>query len=203
MCSSLRRLDLTYVIQTHRIRKKKRCESDDVLLVELLIVCPLPSAVQKLLHCQPKWREGFPDCRQNKPASIRDSVMPSAGYTILLATFSPLAVSGFGTRYLPNESFRRHSARGAASTADTVIRDAGDRALSSVQWFGSLVSKNANQNLDDSLSEKDSANIDGTGGSVYSNLASTIDADENKERQVWAALANLEKDSKWKCKGAL
>ena len=40
MCSSLRRLDLTYVIQTHRIRKKKRCESDDVLLVELLIVCP-------------------------------------------------------------------------------------------------------------------------------------------------------------------
>ena len=122
--------------------------------------------------------------------------MPSAGYTIILATVSPFAVSGFGTQYRPNESFRRHSAIGVASTADTAIRDAGDRALSSVQWFGSLVSKNANQNLDDSLSEKDSANIDGTGGSVYSNLASTIDADENKGRQVWAALANLEKDSK-------
>jgi hypothetical protein len=81
---------------------------------------------------------------------------------------------------------------------DSVINDAGDKALSSVEWLGSLVSRNANQEVEISTTrkDKDEANIDGTGGSVYSNLASTIDADENKERQVWAALANLEKDSK-------
>ena len=86
-----------------------------------------------------------------------------------------------------------------ATTADAMIKNAGDTALSKVQWFGSLVSKNANQDLSDTAAEKqDKSNVDGTGGSVYNKLASTIDADENKERQVWAALANLEKDSKYR-----
>lgn len=96
---------------------------------------------------------------------------------------------------------RSHTARNAAATTavDSAISDAGDNALSSVEWLGSLVSKNSNQEFAKSgfSSDKDDSNIDGTGGSVYSNLASTIDADENKEGQVWAALANLEKDSKF------
>ena len=85
----------------------------------------------------------------------------------------------------------------AATTADDVIKNAGDSALSSVEWFGSLVSKNANQVTDRATVEekKQKANIDGTGGSVMSRLSSTIDAKEKKESQVWAALANLEKDS--------
>ena len=89
----------------------------------------------------------------------------------------------------------------AATTVDGgVVKHAGDKALSSVEWFGSLVSKStvdkrvATSNTDEK--EKDASKVDGTGGSVYNRLASTIDADENKERQVWAALANLEKDSK-------
>ena len=86
----------------------------------------------------------------------------------------------------------------AAGGGGGVVKNAGDSALSSVQWFGSLVSRSANQPIEDTAAEKekDKSKIDGTGGSVYNRLASTIDADENKERQVWAALANLEKDSK-------
>ena len=90
----------------------------------------------------------------------------------------------------------------AATTADGVVKNAGDSALSSVEWFGSLVSKSDNPqptSIDETVTEK--GNIDGTGGSVYNRLASTIDADENKETQVWAALANLEKDSKSKGEG--
>ena len=90
----------------------------------------------------------------------------------------------------------------AATTADGVVKNAGDSALSSVEWFGSLVSKSDNPqptSIGETVTEK--GNIDGTGGSVYNRLASTIDADENKETQVWAALANLEKDSKSKGEG--
>jgi len=87
----------------------------------------------------------------------------------------------------------------AASTGVT-IKNAGDSALSSVQWLGSLVSRSRGQRFEDTAAEveKDKTKVDGTGGSVYSKLASTIDApEEQRERQVWAALANLEKDSKW------
>jgi hypothetical protein len=125
-------------------------------------------------------------------------------FVTLLLVCRPLAGWGFVSkvqtqkprRLLPTEAATAVAATTAAAT-DDVIKDVGDQALSSVQWIGSLVSRSAN-NADgrDFTSEKDNANIDGTGGSVYSNLASTIDADENKERQVWAALANLEKDSK-------
>lgn len=84
-----------------------------------------------------------------------------------------------------------------AVASNNAVKSAGDAALKRVEWFGSLVSRNADQkSVDDSTEAKDESKIDGTGGTVYSKLAKTIDADENKERQVWAALANLEKDSK-------
>ena len=86
----------------------------------------------------------------------------------------------------------------AAATGEDVIKTAGDGALNSVEWFGSLVSRSASGDLERSndVEEEERADIGGTGGSVYNKLSKTIDTDEGKETQVWAALANLEKDSK-------
>ena len=91
----------------------------------------------------------------------------------------------------------------AAATGEDVIKNAGDGALKSVEWFGSLVSRSASGD-DQSDGENGKGDVGGTGGSVYNKLSTTIDADEKKETQVWAALANLEKDSKstkWKFHG--
>lgn len=80
-----------------------------------------------------------------------------------------------------------------------VVKNAGDAALNRVEWFGSLVSSSrptASSSTSSAADEAVDSKIDGTGGTVYNKLASTIDADGNKGRQVWAALANLEKDSK-------
>lgn len=129
--------------------------------------------------------------------------MVSSSFITCLVLSAPLTGQGF---VIPQPNGGLSSSLSAAATTGDVLKDAGDNALSSVQWFGSLVSKSAGQSIDDTAaeSEKDKSSIDGTGGSVYSRLATTIDLpeDKQKERQVWAALANLEKDSKYLSHGS-
>ena len=119
--------------------------------------------------------------------------MVPTSFIILLGLLAPL----LGQAFIMPQLNVLSSPLLAATTGPTV-KSAGDSALSSVQWLGSLVSRSAGQRFEDTAAEleKDKSKVDGTGGSVYSRLASTIDApEEQKERQVWAALANLEKDS--------
>ena len=120
--------------------------------------------------------------------------MVSTSFIILLAVSAPLV----GQALIMPQLNVLSSPLLDTSTGMTV-KGAGDNALSSVQWLGSLVSRSRGQRFEDTAAEleKDKSQVEGTGGSVYSKLASTIDAPEEKqERQVWAALANLEKDSK-------
>jgi hypothetical protein len=87
----------------------------------------------------------------------------------------------------------------AAASTDHMVKSMGEEALSKVQWLGSIVSRNADQPMfDENEYEEniDKEKVDGTGGTVYSRLATNVDGDRKKDRQVWIALANLEKDSK-------
>lgn len=94
--------------------------------------------------------------------------------------------------------------------------DAGDDALSRVQWLGSRVAEKEGT-FEQSRNRRSSFQVDGIGGSVINNqrrqllefqesfavqnskIPDKVQTYMNpaKQQQVWEALANLEQDSKW------
>lgn len=115
---------------------------------------------------------------------------------VLLAFWAPITGRAF---VMPQWNILSTPLSSAVAASDNMVKHAGDTALNRVEWFGSLVSKSAEQSRQFSKTKepRDERELEGTGGTVYSKLATTVDSvDVNKERQVWAALANLEQDSK-------
>jgi hypothetical protein len=115
------------------------------------------------------------------------------------------------------------STPGPLSSVVSFAADAGDNALSRVQWLGSRVAGKEGEfeqsrNRRSMIKSTSSFQVDGIGGSVINNqrrqlleyqesfavqnselpdkYKNYINQNPVKERQVWEALANLEQDSK-------
>jgi hypothetical protein len=141
--------------------------------------------------------------------------------TVLVSTFLSPSASA-----LSMKMNTAASTPGLLSSIVSFAADAGDNALSRVQWLGSRVagkegefeqSRNRRSSSVKSVSSP-SFEVDGIGGSVINNqrrqlleyqesfavqnselpdkYKNYINQNPAKERQVWEALANLEQDSK-------
>jgi hypothetical protein len=100
------------------------------------------------------------------------------------------------------------------SGMNSLTKDMGELALEKVQWLGGLVSNtdnnnnnNNNNNEEEENNLRRKQNVEGTGGTVYNNFGFAKDESltgrttkvapqRPKEKQVWTALAVLERDSK-------